>query len=97
MFFFIIKVQEQVQEQNKKKEAKMSKEQFSQPPYDVSVGKLTPFTFSVSDEEIKTLQAFLAQPLPRASFENATAQLEGFGVSRAWLAEAVEAWKGFDW
>lgn len=72
--------------------------QFAKPPHDVTAGSgLSPFTFSVSEEEINTLNAFLAHPLPRASFENATAELEGFGVSRAWLAEAVAAWKGFDW
>ncbi|KAI3395900.1 hypothetical protein diail_685 [Diaporthe ilicicola] len=70
--------------------------QFSKPPHDVN-GGLSPFTFTVSEQEIKTLNAFLANPLPRASFENTTAQLQGFGVSREWLAEAVEAWKAFDW
>lgn len=70
--------------------------QFANPPQDVS-GGLSPFTFTVSDQEIKTLNAFLAHPLPRASFENTTAELLGFGVSRQWLAEAVEAWKTFDW
>lgn len=70
--------------------------QFSKPPHDVS-GGLSPFTFTVSEHETKTLNAFLAQPLPRASFENATAELLGFGVSREWLTGAVEAWKTFDW
>lgn len=68
----------------------------SKPPHDVG-GSLSPFTFTVSEQEIKSLNASLAHPLPRASFENTTAELSGFGVSREWLAGAVEAWKTFDW
>lgn len=71
--------------------------QFSKPPHAVAAGALSPFTFSVSDEEIKTLNAFLAHPLPKPSFENTHAGFEEFGVPREWLQNAVEAWKGFDW
>ncbi|POS79796.1 hypothetical protein DHEL01_v201801 [Diaporthe helianthi] len=56
---------------------------FSQPPHKVE--GLSPFTFSISKDEIDDLNTLLKRPLPIATWENSSQDDERYGVRRDWI------------